>query len=1036
VAAGNRSFSVSVEGVVGVNGFDPWSAIGSSTPFRSWYGDWNFSPPTTTVNDGVLNINFSGTNAICQGIEIIPLSVSATATPTGTATATRTSTSTTTPIATATRTNTPVSTAAATNTPLPPTATSTSTATRTATPTGGAPITSRTLLRCGGTTNYLDQSGTTWRAESVSQLVAGTSIARNYTTAVAGTTDDALYQTQREGSSFGYAIPVPNGTYNVGLWYSELGYVATGNRSFSVSVEGVVGVNGFDPWNAIGSSTPFRSWYGDWNFSPPTTTVSDGILNINFSGTNAICQGIEIIPLSVSATATPTGTATQTAISTTAIATATATRTSTATTIPVATNTAVAPTATATRTATSTTVATNTVVAPTATATRTNTATPPAGSTATATPTRTATPTATFTSFPAEVESIGYNTTSGKLTSYASGSNSITYSYSTTSGNLQGATWASGLLGNTILSYTFQGSLPTEMSWSGNVVGRVGVTYNNNLEIVSQTVNGANSVALTYDRDGLLKTAGAATNTYLATNGLLSTIAVGSTTETFSYNTFGEITSHQVRYGTTTLYSNTVAYDKGSRITSETEVVQSSTNSRTYGYDLQDRLTSVAVNGGAATVMTYDDAGNRTSIGGVGALFDNQDRLLQNDATLLRYSYNNKGDLSAVRSSAGALVAEYDYDIMGSLNGAVLYNNPSARRYIYYLADAAGRRVGKKVGSTALLGQTATPEKRWLYQDGLHPVAELDSSGALLSRFVYGTRGNVPAYMVRSGVTYKIVADHLGSVRLVVNASTGVVSQRIEYDTWGNVVSDTNPGFQPFGFAGGLYDQDTKLVRFGARDYDPATGRWVTKDPIRFDGGINLYAYAANNPVNLVDSDGLAPTDFEEAWQKGMNDAIDLSYALAGGFIGGSGGLALAVVSSGPAAVFTAPELMLMGASAGFVGGYGLSAASRNYMCSTGTGGGALGKGAAGAAPKRVPSQALKAWDRIKNGGLTRLPGYKSRSFINKELLLPKSGNYREHDVLPTKAGRNRGQRRIVFDTGTGQAWYTNDHYKSFIPIN
>ena len=401
------------------------------------------------------------------------------------------------------------------------------------------------------------------------------------------------------------------------------------------------------------------------------------------------------------------------------------------------------------------------------------------------------------------------------------------------------------------------------MSWSGNVVGRVGVTYNNNLEIVSQTVNGANSVALTYDRDGLLKTAGAATNTYLSTNGLLSTIAVGSTTETFSYNTFGEITSHQVRYGTTTLYSNTVAYDKGSRITSETEVVQSSTNSRNYGYDLQDRLTSVAVNGGAAKVMTYDDAGNRTSIGGLGALFDNQDRLLQNDATLQRYSYNNKGDLSAVRSSAGALVAEYDYDIMGSLNGAVLYNNPSARRFIYYLVDAAGRRVGKKVGSTALLGQTATPEKRWLYQDGLHPVAELDSSGALLSRFVYGTRGNVPAYMVRSGVTYKIVADHLGSVRLVVNASTGVVSQRIEYDTWGNVVSDTNPGFQPFGFAGGLYDQDTKLVRFGARDYDPAVGRWITKDPIQFDGGINLYAYAGNDPVNLVDQTGLIA---ETAW--------------------------------------------------------------------------------------------------------------------------------------------------------------------------
>jgi len=51
-----------------------------------------------------------------------------------------------------------------------------------------------------------------------------------------------------------------------------------------------------------------------------------------------------------------------------------------------------------------------------------------------------------------------------------------------------------------------------------------------------------------------------------------------------------------------------------------------------------------------------------------------------------------------------------------------------------------------------------------------------------------------------------------------------------------------------------LYDADTKLIRFGARDYDPATGRWTAKDPIRFDGdGPNLYGYTQNDPVNFVD---------------------------------------------------------------------------------------------------------------------------------------------------------------------------------------
>jgi len=58
----------------------------------------------------------------------------------------------------------------------------------------------------------------------------------------------------------------------------------------------------------------------------------------------------------------------------------------------------------------------------------------------------------------------------------------------------------------------------------------------------------------------------------------------------------------------------------------------------------------------------------------------------------------------------------------------------------------------------------------------------------------------------------------------------------MDYDEYGNVVNDTNRGFQPFGFAGGIYDLHSRLVRFGARDYDPKTGRWTVKDPILFWG--------------------------------------------------------------------------------------------------------------------------------------------------------------------------------------------------------
>jgi RHS repeat-associated protein len=175
---------------------------------------------------------------------------------------------------------------------------------------------------------------------------------------------------------------------------------------------------------------------------------------------------------------------------------------------------------------------------------------------------------------------------------------------------------------------------------------------------------------------------------------------------------------------------------------------------------------------------------------------------------------------------------------------------------VEYAIDAAGRRTGKKVGGALLKG--------WLY-DGAAIVAELDGAGNVVSRFF-------PGGMIKGGATYRILRDHLGSPRLVVDTATGAVAQRMDFDEFGRVLQDTNPGFTPFGFAGGHYDPDTGLVRFGARDYMADVGRWTAKDPIRFQGGdTNLYGYVFNDPVNLVDPFGLAgyPTSFP---------ALDASY--------------------------------------------------------------------------------------------------------------------------------------------------------------
>ena len=138
----------------------------------------------------------------------------------------------------------------------------------------------------------------------------------------------------------------------------------------------------------------------------------------------------------------------------------------------------------------------------------------------------------------------------------------------------------------------------------------------------------------------------------------------------------------------------------------------------------------------------------------------------------------------------------------------------------------------------------------------MNPVAELDGDGNVVARFFYGEKGHVPAYMVKDGAIYRIISDHLGSPRLVVTIDTGYVMQKCDYDTWGNVVLGTNPGFVPFGFAGGIEDNLSGLIRFGTRDYDCTGGRFISKDLVLFKGGINLFVYSSNNPINFIDPIG------------------------------------------------------------------------------------------------------------------------------------------------------------------------------------
>jgi RHS repeat-associated protein len=173
-----------------------------------------------------------------------------------------------------------------------------------------------------------------------------------------------------------------------------------------------------------------------------------------------------------------------------------------------------------------------------------------------------------------------------------------------------------------------------------------------------------------------------------------------------------------------------------------------------------------------------------------------------------------------------------------------------------------------------------------------------DGADNLLMRFEYAD-GRMPVAMTRGGARYYLAYDQVGTLRVVTD-STGAVVKRIDYDTFGNVVADTNPAFSvPFGFAGGLHDRDTGLVRFGYRDYDPETGRWTAKDPILFAGGdVGLYGYCLNDPVNLVDLMGLSVSSFVENFAKGVAVGAVTGVAIGAVAVGAAAaGVPVAVVT-------------------------------------------------------------------------------------------------------------------------------------------
>jgi RHS repeat-associated protein len=182
--------------------------------------------------------------------------------------------------------------------------------------------------------------------------------------------------------------------------------------------------------------------------------------------------------------------------------------------------------------------------------------------------------------------------------------------------------------------------------------------------------------------------------------------------------------------------------------------------------------------------------------------------------------------------------------------------------------DYMGRRIQKVVSPNTGASYT----NRFVY-DGWNVVAILDGANNLLYSFMWGTdlsgsmqgAGGVggaismTVYGTNAG-TYFYCYDANGNVVALVNAANGTVAAQYEYGPFGEVIRATGPmaKINPFMFSTKYYDWETGLYYYGHRYYNPSTGRWLSRDPAEEDeGGPNLYAFCANDGVDLSDVLGM-----------------------------------------------------------------------------------------------------------------------------------------------------------------------------------
>lgn len=186
--------------------------------------------------------------------------------------------------------------------------------------------------------------------------------------------------------------------------------------------------------------------------------------------------------------------------------------------------------------------------------------------------------------------------------------------------------------------------------------------------------------------------------------------------------------------------------------------------------------------------------------------------------------------------------------------------------------DHKGRRWRKRVYED----DVQILERRFLYHDW-NLIAELDAYNTVLASYTLGAdisgtpqgAGGVGGLLSMkdhlSGRQFLYLYDGNGNVTGLVDADTGELVKEYEYAPFGELLIESGDSTidNPFKFSTKYTDDETGLLYYGYRYYSPVMGRWLSRDPLGEDGGVNLYGFVGNDPINNVDLLGLFVVDQE-----------------------------------------------------------------------------------------------------------------------------------------------------------------------------